>query len=200
MADNVATPLERQFMQIPGLQVVDPPPTWTGALVLSCSLTFQECDSAATDVSGRHYAAPEQLPCILPIPPTFTKTNPNASPIITSGSPATAPRMAASSTTPIRKSASASGSLLSLARWAVYGAQSAVRLRPTLPRCRAHLPLMMDGGAEVTGPLHGAANLTARNHTVLLQPEGQLRAKQQLRNLIVRQDNGAPVLLKDIAT
>jgi len=46
----------------------------------------------------------------------------------------------------------------------------------------------------------GAGQFDGAHHTFLLQPEGQLSEASQYENLIVRQDNGAPVYLKDIAT
>src|SRR5881227_1075323 len=46
----------------------------------------------------------------------------------------------------------------------------------------------------------GAGQFDGEHHTFLLQPEGQLSEASQYENLIVRQGNGAPVYLKDIAT
>src|ERR1700733_13361323 len=81
MAANVATPLEKQFMQIPGLQVV----TSSSAQGIS-SFTLQfdlskSIDAAATDVQAAITQASGSLPIDLPSPPTFTKTNPNDQPI-----------------------------------------------------------------------------------------------------------------------
>ena len=45
----------------------------------------------------------------------------------------------------------------------------------------------------------GAGQFDGEHHTFLLQPEGQLSEASQYENLIVRQGNGAPVYLKDIA-
>src|SRR5256884_5519002 len=46
----------------------------------------------------------------------------------------------------------------------------------------------------------GAGQFDGEHHAFLLQPEGQLSEASQYENLIVRQGNGAPVYLKDIAT
>src|SRR6266849_8583590 len=80
MANNVATPLERQFMQIPGLQLIT---SNNGQGHSSFGLQFdlsKNVDAAATDVQAAISRATAQLSVDLPSPPTFTKTNPNDQP------------------------------------------------------------------------------------------------------------------------
>src|ERR1700694_5057351 len=82
MANNVATPLERQFMQISGLEVVT-----SKSSQGNTSLTLQfglnkSLDSAATDVQTAINQATGSLPTDLPSPPTFAMTNPNDQPIM----------------------------------------------------------------------------------------------------------------------
>src|SRR6266513_3308914 len=77
MANNVATPLERQFMQIPGLELVNSSNgQGNTSFVLQFALS-KGLDAAATDVQAAITRAQGQLPVDLPSPPTFTKTNPN---------------------------------------------------------------------------------------------------------------------------
>src|ERR1700730_1740585 len=80
MAANVATPLERQFMQIPGLELVTSKSTQGHAqLTLQFELT-KELDGAATDVQTAITQATGGLPVDLPSPPTFSQTHPNDPP------------------------------------------------------------------------------------------------------------------------
>src|SRR3954469_6604032 len=80
MANNVATPLERQFMQIPGLELVTSNNVQGhSSFVLQFDLS-KSLDGAATDVQAAITRAQGQLPVDLPSPPTFTKTNPNDQP------------------------------------------------------------------------------------------------------------------------
>src|SRR6202011_5197932 len=82
MANNVATPLERQFMQIPGLEVVT---SRSGQGNTSFTLQFalsKSIDAAATDVQTAITQAAGSLPVDLPSPPTYSKTNPNDQPIL----------------------------------------------------------------------------------------------------------------------
>src|SRR5450755_1411668 len=77
MANNVATPLERQFTQIPGLEVVTSSSSQgQSSFTLQFNLN-KSIDAAATDVQTAITQANGQLPTDLPTPPTFSKTNPN---------------------------------------------------------------------------------------------------------------------------
>ena len=82
MANNVATPLERQFMQIPGLELVTSNNSQGHtSFVLQFDLS-QEPRRGRDRRAGGHHARLGQLPVDLPSPPTFTKTNPNDQPIM----------------------------------------------------------------------------------------------------------------------
>jgi HAE1 family hydrophobic/amphiphilic exporter-1 len=202
MANNVATPLERQFMQIPGLEVVTSNSgQGHSSFVLQFDLS-KSVDAAATDVQAAITRATGQLPVDLPSPPTFTKTNPNDQPImyvgITSDS-ATQGQLYDYANTQVGERISI---LPGVSQVAVYGAQSAVRIEAD-PSAMAARNLTID---DLTAALKngtsytGAGQFDGAHHTFLLQPEGQLSDASQYENLIVRQGNGAPVYLKDIAT
>jgi HAE1 family hydrophobic/amphiphilic exporter-1 len=82
MASSVATPLEKQFSTIDGLDSM----TSTSALgTTSITLQFnlkRNLDSAALDVQTAISAAGRQLPQEMPTPPSFRKVNPADQPII----------------------------------------------------------------------------------------------------------------------
>src|SRR5436305_3389049 len=82
MAASVATPLERQFSTIPGLDSM----TSTSARG-STSITLQftldrSLDGAALDVQAGITAAARRLPSGMPYPPTFPKVHPADQPIL----------------------------------------------------------------------------------------------------------------------
>lgn len=82
MANNIATPLERQFMQIDGLDLVTSKSTQGfTSLTLQFSLD-KSLDAAATDVQTAISQSTGNLPLDLPSPPTLVKTNPNDQPIL----------------------------------------------------------------------------------------------------------------------
>src|SRR2546426_5097011 len=82
IANNIATPLERQFMQINGLELVTSKST-QGNVSLTLQFALDKSlDAAATDVQTAITQATGSLPTDLPSPPTFSKTNPNDQPIL----------------------------------------------------------------------------------------------------------------------
>jgi len=82
MASAVATPLERQFAQIPGVtQMTSSSGLGTTSIVLQFDLN-RNIDAAAQDVQTAINAAAGVLPKNLPTPPTFRKVNPADSPVM----------------------------------------------------------------------------------------------------------------------
>ena len=82
MASSVATPLERQFAQIPGLTELT---SSSGLGTTSITLQFdldRNIDAAGQDVLAAINAASGQLPKDLPTPPTYRKINPSNSPVL----------------------------------------------------------------------------------------------------------------------
>src|SRR4029077_8947961 len=82
VAANIATPLERQFMQINGLELVTSKST-QGNVTLTLQFDLNKSiDAAATDVQTAISQATGSLPVDLPSPPTYSKTNPNDQPMM----------------------------------------------------------------------------------------------------------------------
>ncbi len=201
MANNVATPLERQFMQIPGLELVTSNNTQGNtSFVLQFDLS-KSLDAAATDVQAAITRAQGQLPLDLPSPPTFTKTNPNDQPIeyialisdtVTEG------ELYDYANTQVGERISI---LPGVSQVAVFGAQSAVRIKadPSEMAVRnitvEDLTNAIKNGTSYTG----AGQFDGPHRTFLLQPQGQLSSAEQYNQLIVGQSAGAPVYLKDVA-
>jgi len=201
MANNVATPLERQFMQIPGLQLVTSNNgQGNSSFVLQFDLS-KNIDAAATDVQAAISRATAQLPVDLPSPPTFTKSNPNDQPIMYIGllsDSVTQGQLYDYASTQVGERISI---LSGVSQVALYGTQSAVRIKAD-PSAMASRNLTVDdlvtavkNGTSYTG----AGQFDGEHHTFLLQPQGQLSDAAQYDNLIVRQDKGAPVYLRDVA-
>jgi hydrophobic/amphiphilic exporter-1 (mainly G- bacteria), HAE1 family len=202
MANNVATPLERQFMQIPGLEMVT---SNNGQGHSSFVLQFdlnKSLDGAATDVQAAISRASGQLPVDLPSPPTFTKTNPNDQPIqyialvsdtVTEG------QLYDYANTQVGERISI---LPGVSQVAVYGTQSAVRIKAD-PSTMAMRNITLDDltTAIKNGTAYtGAGQFDGPTRSFLLQPQGQLSTAEQYEQLIVGQDKGAPVYLRDVAT
>jgi HAE1 family hydrophobic/amphiphilic exporter-1 len=203
MAANVATPLERQFMQIPGIDVITSKSSQGNAsFVLQFTLN-KSIDAAATDVQAAITQAQGNLPVDLPSPPTFTKTNPNDQPImyiaLTSNS-ATQGSVYDFANTQVGQRISI---VEGVSRVQVYGTKSAIRIKAD-PSKMAIRKISLDdlvGAVQANTSYVGAGQMDSADKTVLLQPKGQLETAEQYNNLIINNParDGAPVYLKDVA-
>src|SRR3954471_2507634 len=202
MANNVATPLERQFMQIPGLELVTSNNVQGhSSFVLQFDLS-KSLDGAATDVQAAITRAQGQLPVDLPSPPTFTKTNPNDQPIMyipLVSDTATEGQLYDYANTQVGERISI---LPGVSQVSVFGTRSAIRIKADPSAMAARNTTLDDLTAAIKNGTNytGAGQLDGPNRSFLLQPQGQLATADEYNNLIVAQTNGAPTYLKDVAT
>ena len=201
MANNIATPLERQFMQINGLELVTSK-SRQGHTSLTLQFVLEKSiDAAATDVQTAITQATGSLPIDLPSPPTFSKTNPNDQPImyiaLTSDS-VTRGQLYDYANTQVGERISI---LPGVSRVNVYGTKSAVRIKADPSKMWARGISMDDLAAAIKNGTSytGAGQFDSSAGTVLLRPKGQLENAQAYGNLIVSSRNGAPVYLRDVA-
>jgi len=202
VAANIATPLERQFMQIPGLELIT-----SKSSQGFCSLTLQfalskSIDAAATDVQAAISRSAGSLPVDLPAPPTFTKTNPNDQPILyialTSDSMTVGQLYDLANTQVGQRISIVNG----VSQVAVFGTKSAVRIKAD-PSALASRGMTIDDLAIAIRQgtsYQGAGQFDGPSRSFLLQPQGQLSTAEDYNELIVGTQNGWPVYLKDVAT
>lgn len=201
MANNIATPLERQFMQINGLELVTSKSTQGH---VSFTLQFKlskSIDAAATDVQTAISQATGNLPVDLPSPPTFSKTNPNDQPILyialTSDS-VTPGQLYDYGNTQVGQRISI---LPGVSRVNVFGTKSAIRIKAD-PSTMWARGISVDDltKAVKTGTSYiGAGQLDGSAGTALLRPKGQLDTAQGYSDLIIGEKDGAPIYLRDVA-
>jgi HAE1 family hydrophobic/amphiphilic exporter-1 len=201
VANNIATPLERQFMQINGLELVISKSTQGHtSLTLQFALN-KDIDAAATDVQTAISQATGSLPVDLPSPPTYSKTNPNDQPImyiaLTSDS-VTSGQLYDYASTQVGQRISI---LPGVSRVNAFGAKSAVRIKADPSAMWARGISVEDLAAAITSGTSttGAGQLDGAAGTLLLRPQGQLDDAEQYNDLIVSSKNGAPVYLRDVA-
>ena len=202
IANNIATPLERQFMQINGLEVVTSKSTQgVATFTLQFSLD-KNIDAAATDVQTAISQASGSLPADLPSPPTYSKSNPNDQPImyiaLTSDS-VTPGQLYDYASTQVGQRISI---LPGVSRVNVFGTKSAIRIKANPAAMWARgisiddLSTAIRNGTSYTG----AGQLDSGSGTAILRPQGQLETADQYANLIVGGTGSAPVYLRDVAT
>lgn len=202
MANNIATPLEKQFLQIPGLDIITSSSTQGNTSLTLQFVLSKSIVDAATDVQAAIQSATGRLPIDLPSPPTFKKTNPNDQAIFLIGllsdtltdgdlykyaSTAVAQRIAI---------------LPGVSEVNIYGVQSAIRIKAD-PAGLASRGLTMDDLASAikAGTVYsGAGQFDGTHRTFILLPNGQIDQAEGYRNLIVaRNRDNSPVYLRDVA-
>ena len=201
VANNIATPLERQFMQINGLEVVTSRSTQGFA---SFTLQFaldKSIDAAATDVQTAISQATASLPVDLPSPPTYSKSNPNDQPLMyiaMVSDSVTRGQLYDYASTQVGQRLSI---LPGVSQVAVYGTKSAIRIKAN-PAAMWARGISIDdlSSAIKNGTSYaGAGQLDSPSKTAILRPQGQLETAEQYGNLIVGGTNNAPIYLRDVA-
>ncbi|MGH7534960.1 MAG: efflux RND transporter permease subunit, partial [Gemmatimonadales bacterium] len=201
MASSVATPLERQFSTIAGVDSMTSSNT-LGRTQITLQFTLdRDIDAAAQDVQAAITQASRQLPADMPSPPSFRKVNPADQPILyLAMSSATLPLSTVNEyaeTFLAQRISMVSG----VAQVSVYGSQKyAVRIRLD-PRQLASRQIGIDEVAEAVR--RGNVNLPTGilwgpERTVTVQASGQLTQAHAFRNLIVAYRGGSPVRLGEL--
>jgi HAE1 family hydrophobic/amphiphilic exporter-1 len=202
VANNIATPLERQFMQINGLEVVTSKSTQGQASLTLQFALDKNIDAAATDVQTAISQASGALPVDLPAPPTYSKSNPNDQPImyiaLTSDSVTTG-QLYDYGTTQVGQRISI---LPGVSRVNVFGTKSAIRIKANPSAMWARQISMDDLSAAIKNGTSstGAGQFDSSTGTAILRPQGQLETAEQYSNLIVGGTSNSPVYLRDVAT
>ena len=201
VANNIATPLERQFMQINGLEIVTSKSS-QGHVSLTLQFALEKnIDAAATDVQTAISRATGSLPVDLPSPPTFSKTNPNDQPImyiaLTSDS-VTPGQLYDYASTQVGQRISILPGVSSVG---VFGTKSAVRIKADPSAMWARGISVDDLAAAVKNGTStvGAGQFDDKAGTLLIRPHGQLDTAEEYNDLIVSAKNGSPVYLRDVA-
>jgi len=203
MASAVATPLERQFSTIAGLDSMTST-NGQGVSIITLKFTLEkDIDAAAQDVQAAISKAGRQLPQDMPNPPSYQKVNPADQPVL---------YLALSSPTlPLSEVNEYADTVISprismingVAQVLVYGSQKfAVRVELD-PRALATRKIGID---EVANALsRGNVNiptgiLDGKKQSFTIQATGQLYNAAAYRPMIVAYRDGAPVRLQDLGT
>jgi len=202
MANNIATPLEKQFLQIDGVKEITSSSTQGQTTINLEFVLTKDIDAAATDVQTAITQATGNLPQDLPSPPTFKKTNPNDQPILYIGLTSqtlTLGQMYEMASTQIGQRISI---LQGVSNVRVFGAPPAVRVEVN-PSALASRKLSVSDLATAISAgtqYQGSGQFDGKVLTYLLAPQGQLETPDQYKQLIIGYSNGQAVYLRDVAT
>jgi HAE1 family hydrophobic/amphiphilic exporter-1 len=203
MANTVATPLEKQFTQIPGLELTTSSSTQGNTVITLQFALSKGIDAAATDVQSAIQRATGQLPADLPSPPTFTKTNPNDQPVmyiaLTSDTLADS-ELYKYGTTQVQQRINI---LPGVSEVQIFGVKGAIRVKVD-PAALAARNMTFDelSAAIRSGTSYsGAGQFDGANRSFVLRPNGQIADAEGYKNLIIaRGKDNSPVYLRDVAT
>ena len=201
MASSVATPLERQFSTIAG---IDSMSSVSAQGLTQITIQFslaRDIDAAAQDVQAAIAKAARQLPPGMPTPPTFNKVNPADSPILFMA--LTSPTLPLSTVDEFAETMMAQriSMVNGVAQVSVFGAQQyAVRVQLDPNKLAARgigidevQTAVSQGNANLpTGTLNGS------HQAFTVRANGQLTRAAEYRPLIVTYRNGAPVRLQEL--
>ncbi|HEY2906401.1 MAG TPA: efflux RND transporter permease subunit, partial [Vicinamibacterales bacterium] len=202
MASAVASPLERQFTTIAGLdEMTSSSSNGSSNVTLQFDLS-RDIDSAAVDVETAISAVMPLLPAGMPAPPSFRKFNPADSPIMFLGLTSTTVPMSTLDDYAENMIAPRISMVSGVSQVQVYGAQKyAVRVQVDPNKLQAEKIGLNEVNQALqnwnvnlpTGELYGP------NRTFNIKASGQLMNAAAFRPLIVAYRDGAPVRLSRIA-
>jgi HAE1 family hydrophobic/amphiphilic exporter-1 len=201
MASSVATPLERQFSTIAGVESM----TSSNSLG-STSITLQfaldrDIDAAAQDVQAAIAGTLRQLPPDMPSPPSYRKVNPADSPILFIALTSPSLPLYALDEYAQTMLAQRISTVTGVAQVQVFGSQKyAVRVQLD-PKALASRNLAIE---EVAGAIRSAnvnlptGTLQGPQKSFTIQTSGQLFAAEDYRPIIVAYRSGHPVRLQEL--
>jgi len=201
MASAVATPLERQFSTIAG---IDSMTSSNAQGITQITIQFnlnRDIDAAAQDIQAMIAKATPQLPPNMPTPPSYRKVNPADQPILYLA--LSSPTLPLSTVNEYADTfiAQRISMLSGVAQVQIFGSQKYAVRTQIDPRALAYRGIGIDevsdavqkGNVELpTGTLYGP------DKAFIVQANGQLYDAAAFRPLIVAYRNGSPVHLAEL--
>ena len=201
MASAVATPLEKQFSTIAG---VDSMSSVSSLGVSQITIQFslnRSIDGAAQDVQSAIAKAARQLPPQMPTPPTYNKVNPADQPVLILS--LTSPTLPLSTVDDYAENMLAQrlSMVNGVAQVNVFGSQQyAVRIQVD-PNKLAAYGLGIDAiesAVELGNVNQPLGTLYGTHQSFTIQANGQLKNAAAFRPLVVAYRNGNPVRLQEL--
>jgi len=201
MASAVATPLERQFATVAGIDSMTSS-SGIGSTSITVQFTLErDIDGAAQDIQNAIAATLRRLPPGMPSPPTMQKVNPADQPILFLA--VSSPVLQLSKVDEYAENLMAQriSMLPGVAQVNVFGAQKwavHAQLDPSLLAARrigideVHAALQKHNVNQPTGTLWG------KSQAFTVKANGQLMTADAFRDMIVAYRNGSPVRLGEL--
>jgi len=202
MAALVTAPLERNFGQIPSLQLMTSSSSFGISQVTLQFELNRDIDAAAQDVQSAINAANSSLPRTLLYPPIYSKVNPADSPIVTLAvtSPTVSLRQLSdlTDTVLVQRLSELSG----VGRVTIQGGiRPAIRIQVDLARLSNYGISLEDVRAAVvaTNSAGAKGSLDGAHQAYTIAGNDQIMQAEAYRAIVIAYRNSAPVMLKDVA-
>ena len=203
MAATVATPLERAFTQIPGLDVMTSQ-SGTGSTQISLSFALdRDIDSATLDVQNAIAQTVRQLPSALPNPPTLRKVNPADAPIIFMALSATSVPLTTLNDFAETRIADSLSRIDGVAQVSIYGSKRyAARLyvNPQALNARGLSFIQLRNAISAGNSYQPGGTLYGAQRSYTLEADGQIRNAAGYNDLVIAETGGVPVRFRDVGT
>ncbi len=202
MASAVTTPLERQFGQVPSLAQMTSVSSFGSSQITLQFTLDRDIDAAEQDVQAAINAASNLLPRTLPAPPTYSKSNPADTPILTVA--------VSSDTLPLATVDDYADSVLAQKFSQVSGVGLVSIGGGQKPAVRVQVdPVALAGSSLSVEDIRNAiaaanvnqpkGNLDGPRQDWAIATNDQLDKAESFKPLIIAYKNGAPVRLADVA-
>jgi multidrug efflux pump len=202
IAALVTAPLERQFGQIPALQVMTSASSFGISQVTLQFDLNRDIDAAAQDVQSAINAAGSTLPRNLPYPPLYSKVNPADAPILTLALTSQTIDLRALSDMADTIMAPRLSEVTGVGHVSVQGGiRPAIRIQADLSRLAAYGIALEDlRSAIVSANVAGAkGSLDGAHQSYTIAANDQITAAETYKSVVVAFRNGAPVYISDVA-
>jgi HAE1 family hydrophobic/amphiphilic exporter-1 len=201
MASAVATPLEKQFSTIAGVDSMSSVSA-QGSSQITIQFTLdRNIDAAAQDVQAAITRAARQLPPNMPAPPTYFKVNPADAPILYVAMSSPTLPLSAVDDYAENMLAQRISMVNGVAQVSVYGSQQyAVRIQVDPNKLAAYgLGIDQVEQSVEQGNVNQPLGILYGEHQAFtIQASGQLQTAADFRPLIVAYHNGNPVRLQEL--
>jgi HAE1 family hydrophobic/amphiphilic exporter-1 len=201
MAASVATPLEKQFSTIAGIDNMTSSST-LGQTQITLQFSLErDVDAAAQDVQAAISATLRQLPQDI-TPPSYQKVNPANSPILFVALSSTTIPLSQLDEIAQTQLAQRLSTVNGVAQVQVYGTQKRAVHVQMDPQRLARLQLGTSDVASAIAagnPNLPSGTLWGDRRAMTVQADGQLWSAEEFGNLVVTYRNGAPVRVSDVA-
>ena len=202
MASAVATPLEKQFSTIAGIDSMTSTST-LGSTQVTLQFTLdRNIDAAAQDVQAAIAAVQRQLPQNMPAPPSYRKTNPADTPVLFMA--LSSPTLPLSAVDEYAESnlAERISMIKGVSEVSVYGSQKYALRVELVPDALASRGITLDdvktalSAQNVNLP---TGEMDSAHEALTVVANGQLSTAPQFRDIVVAYRHGAPVRLHEVA-